>query len=83
MKGLRRPASLAVSVAVHLIALIIASRLPVPMPPREAAIAVQIVAATPAESAPTGSPQPAEEAKPEPEAPAEPEPAEPEPERRI
>ena len=67
MRGPRRPASLAVSVAVHLILLVVASRLSAPTPPIETAIAVQIVAESPGDSAPAGSPEPAEEAEPEPE----------------
>lgn len=77
MKGLRRPASFAVSVALHSAVLIIASRLP-PPPPPETVIAVELVAAAPAEAF-AGSPAPAEEPVEEPVPEPQPEPA-PEPE---
>ncbi len=72
MKGLRRPASFAVSVALHSAVLIIASRLPMPLP-RETVIAVELVAAVPAGAALTGSPAPAEEPVEEPDSPPAPE----------
>ena len=49
MKSLRRPVSFAGSVAVHLVLLILVANWSVPMPRRQVAIAVEIIATSPAE----------------------------------